>query len=155
MNKTDWPDELDLFEYFQDETTAYGLFEDRFGNIRRLFSVAIKGTVSGDQLTLEEDFFYEDGELENRTWVIERGQNTVYSGTAGDVLGRAEGKQSKARFTWRYDMLLNISGRQYKVKFDDWMFLMPNNVLLNRAVVKKFGIKLGTVFISFSKDSKS
>ncbi|WP_415900731.1 DUF3833 family protein [Neptuniibacter sp. QD48_11] len=154
MNKTDWPDELNLFEYFRGETMAYGLFEDRFGNIRRLFTVAIKGTVLDDQLTLEEDFFYEDGEFENRTWVIKRGQNAVYSGTAGDVLGRAEGKQSKARFAWRYDMLLNVSGRQHKVKFDDWMFLMPNNVLLNRAVVKKFGIKLGTVFISFSKDTK-
>ncbi|WP_415885110.1 DUF3833 family protein [Neptuniibacter sp. QD37_6] len=151
MNNTDWPDELNLFEYFHGETIAYGLFEDRFGNIRRLFTVVIKGTVMGDQLTLEEDFFYQNGERENRTWLIEREQDAVYSGTAGDVLGRAIGKKSQARFAWRYEMLLRISGRSHKVKFDDWMFLLPNNVLLNRAVVKKFGIKLGTVFISFSK----
>jgi len=155
MNKTDWPDELNLFQYFQGETTAYGLFEDRFGNIRRLFTVAIKGTVSGDQLTLVEDFIYEDGELENRTWVIRREQESIYTGTAGDVVGSAQGHQRKTRFSWRYEMLLKISGRSHKVKFDDWMFLMPNNVLLNRAVVKKFGIKLGTVFISFAKDKSN
>lgn len=152
MNNTDWPEELNLFEYFQGETIAYGLFEDRFGNIRRQFTVAITGTVSGNQLTLEEDFLYEDGDIENRTWVIHREQESIYSGTAGDVVGKAEGIQNKTGFTWRYEMLLKISGRSYKVKFDDRMFLMPNNILLNRAVVKKFGIKLGTVFISFSKD---
>ena len=55
---------VDLFEYFSGQSRAWGLFEDRFGKVRRQFSVDIEGRVSGDTLTLEEDFVYDDGELD-------------------------------------------------------------------------------------------
>ncbi|MFN6183887.1 MAG: DUF3833 family protein, partial [Burkholderiales bacterium] len=38
-----------------------------------------------------------------------------------------------------------------EVQFDDWMFLIDDRVMLNRAVMSKFGFRLGEVFISFSK----
>ncbi|MGY8994466.1 MAG: DUF3833 family protein, partial [Rhodospirillales bacterium] len=37
------------------------------------------------------------------------------------------------------------------VRFDDWMFLQPGGVLLNRARMSKFGINLGQVTIAFQK----
>jgi hypothetical protein len=37
------------------------------------------------------------------------------------------------------------------VKFDDWMFLQPGGVLLNRARMSKFGVELGQVTLSFMK----
>jgi len=52
---------LRLEEFFQGETIAWGIFEDRFGNLRRQFRVNITGTVDGDTLTLDEDFLYDDG----------------------------------------------------------------------------------------------
>ena len=39
---------LRLEEFFQGETIAWGIFEDRFGNLRRQFRVNITGTVEGD-----------------------------------------------------------------------------------------------------------
>ncbi len=32
---------LDLFSFFEGETIAYGIFEDRFGNLKRQFRVNI------------------------------------------------------------------------------------------------------------------
>jgi len=40
------------------------------------------------------------------------------------------------------------------VRFDDWMYLQSDGVLLNRAKVTKFGVELGTVTLAFSKDYK-
>jgi hypothetical protein len=37
------------------------------------------------------------------------------------------------------------------VQFDDWMYLMDNKVMLNRAAMSKFGIYLGEVTLSFYK----
>ncbi len=39
----------------------------------------------------------------------------------------------------------------YNVSFEDWMFLMDDKVMLNRAEMSKFGFKLGEVTLSFSK----
>ena len=53
---------LNLFEFFKGETVAYGIFEDRFGKLRRQFRVKIKGSVEENTLTLDEKFIYDDGE---------------------------------------------------------------------------------------------
>jgi hypothetical protein len=37
------------------------------------------------------------------------------------------------------------------VQFDDWMFQMDEQVLLNRATMSKFGIRLGEVTLAFRK----
>ena len=39
----------------------------------------------------------------------------------------------------------------YEVQMDDWMYLVDDRVMLNRAVMRKFGITLGAVTLSFSK----
>jgi len=40
-----------------------------------------------------------------------------------------------------------------RVHFNDWMFLQPTGVLLNRARVTKFGVEIGTVTLSFSNQT--
>ena len=49
-------------DYFAGETRAWGIFEDRFGNLRREFKVDIAGTWDGRLLTMVEDFVYSDGD---------------------------------------------------------------------------------------------
>ena len=44
-----------------------------------------------------------------------------------------------------------MDGRVIEVQFDDWMYLMNDKVMLNKAVMSKFGIKLGEVTLSFVK----
>jgi hypothetical protein len=39
------------------------------------------------------------------------------------------------------------------VQFDDWMYLMTDKVMLNKATMTKFGVKLGEVTLSFTKRS--
>ena len=44
--------DLILEQYFLGKTFASGIFEDRFGNVRRQFTVDIDGTWDGKTLTL-------------------------------------------------------------------------------------------------------
>jgi hypothetical protein len=44
-----------------------------------------------------------------------------------------------------------VDGSTWDVQFDDWMFLMDERVMLNRAVMSKFGIRLGEVTLAFEK----
>ena len=148
----DSPRELRLEEYFLGDTTAYGVFEDRFGKIRRQFKVDINGVVEDDVLTLTEDFLYDDGEVDQRIWVIDILGDGKYRGTAGDVPGFAEGAVAGNAFNWRYKVDLAIDeDTTWRVGFDDWMYLQPDNVLINRAYVSRFGLEIGQVTIAFRK----
>jgi hypothetical protein len=142
---------LDLKEYFQGDIDAYGIFTDRSGKVVRRFTVRIKAYWEGNKGTLEEDFIYSDGETQRRVWTLIDEGNGRYTGTASDVVGKAEGYVAGNAFQWNYVLRLPVGDTTYDVSFDDWMFLMNDKVMLNRATMSKFGIRLGEVTLSFHK----
>ena len=144
---------LDLFEFFAGETIAYGIFEDRFGNLKRQFRVNINGKIDNQILTLDEDFLYDDGEQAKRIWKIEKkidnSQKIIYEGQADDVEGKASGSISGNALNWSYDIYLNIKGSDVKVHFNDWIYKQSEDLAINRAYVSKFGINIGSVTLVF------
>ena len=144
---------LDLFEFFAGETIAYGIFEDRFGNLKRQFRVNINGKINNQILTLDEDFLYDDGEQAKRIWKIEKkidnNQKIIYEGQADDVEGKASGSISGNALNWSYDIYLNIKGSDIKVHFNDWIYKQSEDLAINRAYVSKFGINIGSVTLVF------
>jgi hypothetical protein len=142
---------LDLKSYFNGELIAHGMFADRSGKVQRRFIVDLKATWQGDQGTLEEDFRYSDGETERRVWRLVSHGNGSYTGTADDVVGVAQGQAAGNALNWRYTLRLPVDGSVYEVEFDDWMFLIDEQVMLNRAVMSKFGFRLGEVTLAFRK----
>ncbi len=143
-----------LFEYFQGETTGWGMVQDRKGNLTRRFVVDIRGTVNGDNLTLDEDFEWSDGEKSKRIWSITKTGKHAFSGTADDVLGSATGAVYGNVLNWRYYLNIVADGKTWKVHLDDWMFLQNDNVLINKTKMSKFGISLGDITIVFRKDGE-
>jgi len=144
---------LNLFSFFEGDTIAYGIFEDRFGNLKRQFRVNIKGSVDKEQLTLDEEFLYDDGEQAKRIWkikkIIDDKKNIVYSGQADDVEGNASGSISGNALNWSYDIFLNIKGSNVKVHFNDWIYQQSDEIAINRAYVSKFGVNIGSVTLVF------
>ena len=142
---------LDLFEYFSGRSTAWGVFEDRFGTIRRQFKVELNGRIEGEELILVEDFVYADGEIDQRIWTIRRDGAGGYVGQAPDIVGDATGRAAGNAVNWRYTMDLKVGDGSWRVKFDDWMLLQADGVLINRAWVSKLGMNIGSVSLFFSK----
>ena len=146
---------LVLEEYFSGKTRAWGIFEDRFGKLRRQFTVDIAGSWDGRELVLDERFRYHDGEQDRRVWHITKTGEHSYEGRAGDVVGTATGAAYGNALNWRYDMDLRVGDGTWRVHFNDWMFLQPNRVLINRARVSKFGIEIGEVTLFFMKGERA
>ena len=142
---------LDLKTYFDGDLVAHGLFTDRSGKVLRRFVVDLKARWQGDQGTLEEDFRYTDGRTERRVWRLTAHGGGRYTGVADDVVGIAEGQAAGNALNWRYTLRLPVDGQVYDVQFDDWMFLIDEQVMLNKAVMSKFGIRLGEVTLSFTR----
>ena len=143
--------ELKIEEYFLGETVAWGMFQDRFGTVQKRFKVLMSGQLDDGKLVLDEDFIYADGTQSKRIWTVEVLGNGRYRGTAGDIVGEAIGHSAGNAFNFKYQMRLPISGREWVVTFDDWMFLQEDQVLLNVATMSKWGIRLGTLTVAFEK----
>ena len=146
--------QLRIEEYFAGHTRAWGIFEDRFGNLRRQFVVDIDGKWDGETLVLDERFLYSDGEKDRRVWTIRKIDAHRYEGQAADVIGVAVGEAYGNALNWRYDMDLKVGEGTLRVHFNDWMFLQESGVLVNRARVSKFGIEIGEVTLFFQKSPR-
>lgn len=145
--------QLDLQQYFNGTLDAYGVFTDRSGTVVKRFTVLMRCTWVGDRGTLDEDFTYSDGSKQRRVWRLQKLEDGRYTGTADDVVGTAQGESRGNAFHWTYTMALPVDGTVYNVQFDDWMYLMNDRVMLNKATMSKFGVKLGEVTLSFTKRS--
>ena len=145
---------LKLEEFFDGRSYAYGIFEDRFGNLKRQFRVQIDGRTDAGRLTLNEQFIYEDGETARRIWTIDNlgpdGRGLIrYQGRAEDVDGVATGQIAGNVLSWSYDIVLSMSGQQLKVRFDDFIYQLDEDIAINRAFVSKWGVKIGSVTLVF------
>ena len=144
--------QLNLEEFFDGHLTAYGQFQDVFGEVRRRFTVEIEGTWDGETLTLVEDFLYEDGSTEQRIWTLEKTGPDTWRGTAPGVVGVAFGEERGDTFNWRYTIDLPLPGGETtRFTFDDWMWVLSDDRLLNRAYMERFGVYIGEVIITFER----
>jgi Protein of unknown function (DUF3833) len=152
--------EMNLEEFFDGTVVAQGQFQDVFGKARRRFDVTVQGDWDGKRLRLVEDFVYEDGATEQRVWTLVKtgpdAASQTWEGTAPGVIGKATGREDGDRFNWRYTIDLPVPAADgtvdtVRVTFDDWMWLMSKDRVLNRAYMKRFGLDIGDVIISFEK----
>jgi hypothetical protein len=142
---------LDLQQYFNGTLDAYGIFTDRSGTVVKRFSVVMVCTWNGDEGVLDEDFTYSDGTKQKRVWRLKKQATGRFTGRADDVVGEAVGESQGNAFHWTYTLNLPVDQRVFEVQFDDWMYLMNEKVMLNKAEMRKFGVRLGEVTLSFSK----
>ncbi len=139
---------FDLFEFFEGDVTAWGIVQNRSGELVQRFEVDIIGTVSGNTITLDETFRYSLGEgPTKRVWVITRNEDGSYGGSAGDIAGSAWGTPYGNAFRWTYEMDLPVDDTTYRVSFEDWFFAIDDKRILNRSYIQKFGMDVAEVTI--------
>ncbi|SUI76281.1 DUF3833 domain-containing protein [Shewanella morhuae] len=142
---------LVLESFFNGPLKASGVVHDFSGKVIRKFNVTMEANWQGNEGVINEWFVYDDGETQTRVWKIKALGNGQYTGTAGDILGTALGQSSGSALRWKYDMLLPVDGDEYQVHFDDWMFLVNDNTIINQSDIIKFGITVAQVTLVIQK----
>ncbi len=145
------PDAFVLEEDLVGRTVARGEFRAINGT-RRGFTATLNGSWDGRTMTLVEDFVYDDGERDRKTWVLERVSPGRYVGTREDVVGQAVGFQDGAAFRLEYNVRLpSENGRGRVVRFRDVIVNTPDGRILNRATVGLFGLRVARVELTIDR----
>ena len=142
---------IKIEKYFEGQVKAWGLLQDRKGKVTRQFKAKMFGSFENNILTLEEEFFWTDGEKQKRVRNIEKIDEHNYVGTAADVVGKAKGFSYGSAFKFEYDLMVQLKGKNIKISFDDWIFKQDEEVAINRATLTKFGFKVGELTVFFKK----
>ena len=143
---------LIIEEYLSGNVKAWGILQNRSGKVTRQFSADLNGKWDGKQLILDEKFIWNDGEIQNRRWTIDKIDEHNYEGTASDVVGTAKGYSYGPTFKFEYVLLVPVKGREIKITFDDWIFMQDETVAINRAKMTKLGFKVAELTVMFVKE---
>jgi hypothetical protein len=139
---------FDLYSFFDGPVTAWGIVQNRSGEVVQRFVVTIDGSVVDDKLILDETFEYGlgDGPIK-RIWTITKNADGTFTGRAGDIASDATGTSFGNAFNFVYEMDLDVDESTYRVNFDDWFWAFDNKQIMNRSYIKKFGIVMAEVTI--------
>jgi hypothetical protein len=149
--------DFNVLDFFTGELEAKGVVTDRSGLVTRRFSVKMLGALEKNAdseiniLKLDEWFVFDDGEETKRTWYISKNDDGTYKGIADDIIDVASGETRGMALRWDYQMDLKVEETTYRVIFDDWLYRIDENNVINRSVIKKWGFKVGEVILSIRK----
>ncbi|EAR60731.1 DUF3833 domain-containing protein [Neptuniibacter caesariensis] len=141
---------LQLEQFFSGQLEAYGIVQDRSGKVLRRFRADIVGKWEENRGVLDENFVFADGEMQHRCWRLAK-EGSHYSGVAADVLGKATGEVKGHALNWRYTLQVPIGEKVWDIQLNDWMYLVDEENLINRASMSKFGIDVGEITLFIRK----
>jgi len=111
------------------------------------------GTWSDNRGKLEEWFVFDNGEKTTRSWLITKQADGSYTGSADDIAGLALGESNGIALHWDYQLDLKVDGTDYRVTFDDWLYQLDKDVVINRSYIKKWGFRVGEVILVINKNA--
>jgi hypothetical protein len=147
------PRRFELTEFLAGRTRAWGVFEDRFGRLRRRFDVDMHGRWEGETFVLDEQFTYDTGETEARTWRVKVASDGRFTATCPDCIGEARGTCTDDVIRMRYRFRLKLGAREIAVDFDDRLYRMGPTLAVNRARMSKWGVELGALSLFFTRET--
>jgi hypothetical protein len=142
---------ISLQSFFNGDLVAYGMLRDRSGRVTRHFTAVLKGEWSGDKGTLDEVFWFDDGERQTRLWTMIKQDNGDYVGTASDVEGAAVIKVRGNAINLAYDLRVPYKDDEIVLTMDDWMYQISPGVVINETIMTKWGFEVGKVTLMIMK----
>jgi Protein of unknown function (DUF3833) len=136
--------------FFAGRTVGKGSFTSQIAGVNRGLTVVTRGRWDGKTLTLREDFAFDDGEKDVKTWRFTKVAPGVYEGTREDVIGKADIRQVGNTVQLRYTADVRArDGSVTRLDFADTIAPRDGRSVLNEAVVSKFGVPVGRVSLVF------
>jgi hypothetical protein len=142
---------LDIKTFFNGQLVAKGIVKKYNGQVIRYFNADIDADWQGNTGTLREVFYFDDGEIEYRNWTLHLKESGHFIGTAGDVVGEANGHQKGNAIFMNYILSIPYNKTTLEVTVDDKMYLVTPDTIINESYLYKYGIKVGEVVLTIQK----
>ncbi|MGO2354927.1 MAG: DUF3833 domain-containing protein [Marinomonas foliarum] len=145
---------FELQTFFSGSLTAHGILKNRSGEVTRYFNATLEGSWDNGVGTLAEVFVFDDGEVQERTWIMTPDDQGRYSATANDVVGTGDIKIAGNSLFMNYVLQVPYDGDLLEVNVDDRMYMVKEGVVINESVMKKFGVEVGYLSIVIEKTAR-
>lgn len=154
-------------QFFQGQLTAQGVVKNRSGQVIRYFTASINAHWHQGVGQLDEKFLFNDGEIQTRVWTLSPlgisqpittdstakadtsakidSSVKTYVARAGDVIGDGKARVAGNSMNLNYQLQIDYQHKPLVLNVDDWMWLVDEDTIINESVLRKWGIKVGSI----------
>ena len=136
---------ITLDQAFSGKSIGAGVFRVDLTGAERRFKARLDGRLVGDRLTVVEDFFYDDGEENQLTWVFDRAGPGQWTGRREDTVGVASVVETGTDIRLSYLADFRSGDDVTRLGFEDVIYFDPDGRVINDAIVTRLGIPVGRV----------
>ncbi len=142
-------------EFFVGALSAHGVIKNFSGDVTRSFNADIVGCWNDGVGALDEKFLFDNGERQTRFWTLQPTDGAGrYRATAGDVVGIGDAQWSGNALFLNYVLRIALEEGDIDVAIDDRMYRVGDDVVINESVMRKFGVKVGTILLTIIRHPK-
>lgn len=140
-----------LSDFLHGQVQIKGSFKFRLGGLTRRFKGKATGKWCDDVLVLDENFQYDNGRCELRTWRLKFNSDGTFSSTCIDVVGEGTGRCTRHGYTHTYLFRLPIGRYGLVVRINETYAPLEDTRFLYNAKLSRWGILLGTIQMQFER----
>lgn len=133
---------FDLRHHLNGPIICEGVIFGPLGRVSSRFVGEFDVSWQGNIGVMRERFHYDSGEVQDREWRLNIGNDGCIKATAPDVIGTGTGVQQGPALKLNYRIRLPDSAGGHVLDTVDWMYLAPNGHIVNRSQFRKFGIQV-------------
>lgn len=142
---------LDFKTFFSGDLEGWGLFLNVWGRPTQRFFIRFKAEWNGNECHLQEWFEFQDGSTLERSWHVSSVSPNRWFMTAADSIGTGYGAQKGCALHFQYQLKIPYRSRSVSLSFDDWMYAIGKDAVMNRTQIKKWGIPVAQMVLLIKK----
>ncbi len=143
---------ITLKDAFKGSVTGKGRFQVPLAGVDRAFTAKLSGIMAGETLEVTEDFVFADGESNTLHWHFTPNGPGRWTGVREDTVGTAQITENGQEIRLEYTADAQSRGTTNRLDFSDVIYRRADGVVVNNAVVKKFGFAIGSIHLQFGHE---
>lgn len=140
--------------FFSGSLEGWGVLESPIGGLQARFTVQAFGKVAlgGQSIRFTETWTMDNGIVETLAWSIASAGDGSYVGSEAHLIGKATGQLDGDAFHWTYSrMTPQASGERVSLNFDDWFYMIDENVCIVRGTAGRIGLPFSIAHVTYRR----
>lgn len=145
---------FDMKTFFNGDIDVFAINQDNNGKITGTYTARMNGRWDENKGVLQQNFVYENGKKDSRTWLITTDSDGSFSAVGHDVEAPVKGKQIGNAMQMIYTLVMKSEGNKTAIYHEDNIYLVDDRSAIGVAFVRKNGVSDGKSIISYKRIGK-
>ncbi|PZX16591.1 uncharacterized protein DUF3833 [Palleronia aestuarii] len=144
--------DFDLREHLTGKLVSDGMIFGPTGRMSARFRARILGTWTDGHGVIAEEFRFDGGGQQSRSWRFTLREGGRFRADADDVVGSGSGTIVGPTIRLSYRIVLPKDAGGHTLDVIDWMYLTQGGTIINRSQFRKFGFKVAEIIATIRPD---